>query len=131
LENCFRMLKIGGILILGVPTSIAETTVEHSPLFDDWEVICSKWGDLLIGKVGDSFEFFENVVFRGGPGTMLEMHQFSGAVLIATISGAGFFHVFIHEQAVANCGFWWPYYHETISQSSQKSNIIVCFKSGS
>ncbi|HLW12330.1 MAG TPA: hypothetical protein VKU81_06495 [Casimicrobiaceae bacterium] len=51
---------------------------------------------------------FDDPVFHGGPGTTLEMRQFSRTALIRHLEQAGFTRIRIADEPCATSGIAWP-----------------------
>jgi GT2 family glycosyltransferase len=77
-SNARRLLKPGGVLILTVPYSLQEQTIEHFPDLHDWKVIEREGHYELHNQRSDgSLSTYDDLVFHGGPGQTLEMRLFS------------------------------------------------------
>jgi SAM-dependent methyltransferase len=106
--NMRRLLKPGGLAVLTVPYGLAPRTVEHFPELHDYRI--DRVGDRYVmtnTTRGGRVEVFEDLVFHGGPGTTLEMRQFSEASLLADLAAAGWVDVKIHREPCEEFGVYW------------------------
>jgi len=86
-----KLLKSGGCLVLSVPYTLHEATVEHFPDLDEFEVVRALGGFCLLNRRRDGrLEVFDGLNFHGGPGHTLEMRLFSKAALLNHLAAAGF-----------------------------------------
>lgn len=108
-SNMRKMLKKGGFLVFSAPFTSAPETTEHFPGMVDFATcqIGDKW--LVVSEKADgSHEVYsENVVFHGGPGTVLEMRIFGHQVLLEQLRTAGF-EVEVFSTSVPEIGYYWP-----------------------
>lgn len=108
-HNMRRMLKKGGYLVFSTPFFDSPQTIEHFPGMVDFTTC--KVGDtwLVASKASDgSYQVCdENVVFHGGPGTVLEMRIFGRQSLISQLEEAGFM-VEVLDEAIPEIGYYWP-----------------------
>lgn len=104
-RNAWRLLKPHGVLIFTAPYSLAATTEEHFPDLHDHTV--AQLGDqmVLVNRTRDGqVQVFENLIFHGGPGSTLEMREFSEASLRNLFVAAGFRSVHIFGESYAPFG---------------------------
>ena len=85
------ILKPGGLFVLTVPFSLEPSTKEHFPSLAEFELAKFKDQHVLINRNhAGQLEIFENLVFHGGDGLVLEMRVFSKDELLSTLGSAGF-----------------------------------------
>jgi SAM-dependent methyltransferase len=90
-ENLRALLKPGGVLILSVPYSLEENTIEHFPNLHDYKIDGAGANRVLRNlTIAGQAEAFSDLVFHGGDGSTLEMRSFSQNSLIRTLENAGF-----------------------------------------
>lgn len=104
-----KMLKKGGVLVFSTPFTGAPETREHFPGMVDFTTcqIDDKW--LVVSRTAEGgYDVYDdNIVFHGGPGTVLEMRVFGREVLMAQLRDAGF-EVEIFADPVPEIGYYWP-----------------------
>jgi SAM-dependent methyltransferase len=99
-----RLLKPAGILILTVPYTLANETIEHFPALEDTGLAEVNGRTVLVNRLGDgNYEVFDQLVFHGGHGSTMEMRLFAEADIRAKLTAAGFTNV--HFEATANQKF--------------------------
>ena len=97
--GAFDLLKPGGALILSVPYSKLPQTIEHFPDLHRFEVVRRGERHVLVNHRRDGRrEEFDDLVFHGGPGAVLEMRVFCEQDLIARLQQAGFRRITIHGE---------------------------------
>ena len=104
-HNVYRMLRPNGLLIFTTPYSLEATTLEHFP--DLFEYNVARLGDhhVLVNRTrAGRVEFFDNLVFHGGPGATLEMRVFSENDLRTMLECAGFREIRIYSEEHAQFG---------------------------
>tara|TARA_B100000900_G_C20596966_1_gene723830 strand:- start:1321 stop:2169 length:849 start_codon:yes stop_codon:yes gene_type:complete len=100
-SNMYKILKNGGIVIFSVPYKKTGETIEHFPNLLNYEIIEKNGKKVLKNKtINGKIEYFDELVFHGGPGATLEMRYFSENSLLKEIKKAGFKNVKIFNQ---NC----------------------------
>ena len=107
--NACRLLKPNGVLILTVPYSIEDRTLEHYP--DLYEYNISKVGGqhVLINRTQQGvIQIFENLVFHLGSGAALEMREFAEVDLMAMLANTGFPEIHVHEENYEPFGILYP-----------------------
>lgn len=103
--GAFDLLKPGGWLILTVPFTLDDQTVEHYPQLSDFTV--AKLGEtyLVVGQTADGeYELYRDPVFHGGPGQTLEMRVFCRKDVEANLRAAGFTDIRFLEESVPEYG---------------------------
>jgi SAM-dependent methyltransferase len=109
-ENVRRLLKPDGVLVLSVPYSTDNETVEHFPELHDYELL--EEGDepiLKNVKKDGAEEIFDGLVFHGGDGVTLEMRLFSESSLIYNLRKAGFSQIRIYKTPDFDHGIYWRF----------------------
>jgi len=108
-RNAHRLLKPGGVLVFAVPFTLEPDTVEHFPLLHDYRLYKTNRGWQLRNRTADGrVEVHGDLVFHGGPGTTLEMRQFSRAALEREFTAAGFSRLRVAAEAFPAFGIAWP-----------------------
>lgn len=106
-DNLFRLLKPGGFAVFSTPWGGSGENVEHFPDLHDWQVIRLKSGYVLVNRTSTgALQTFDNLIFHGGPGSTLEMRQFSEDGLMANCRAAGF-HTIEMAQDYLEYGIGW------------------------
>ncbi len=108
-KNIFQILKSGGILVLTVPYGLQETTLEHFPDLNEFQ-ITNQAGDYTLRNVTKDgvTQEFHDLVFHGGPGMTLEMRVFAEKDLLRRLEKSGFSDVKVHRRPDLTCAAWWP-----------------------
>ena len=108
-ENVWRILRPGGIFILTVPYAPAPKTIEHFPDLNDFTLI-KKDSSYILRNVTESgaVQEFEQLVFHGGPGSVLEMRVFGEEDLLQHLRDAGFEDTKVYRAPDFLHGVWWP-----------------------
>jgi SAM-dependent methyltransferase len=108
-NNAFDLLKPDGTLLLTVPYTLDETTVEHFPELHKFDIFTDKNGVKIIrNQTRDGqTQIYNNLIFHGGEGETLEMRIFSKAGLIKILKDAGFVKIKFHEEPVYKYGIVW------------------------
>lgn len=108
-KNVWRILKPGGTLILTVPYTDAEETVEHFPSLNDYSLVETDGAPILRNiRVDGTVEEFRDLTFHVGPGWPLEMRVFAEHALCEELSAAGFHSVVVNNTPDFSHGIWWP-----------------------
>ena len=91
-KGAINLLKPGGALILTVPFSNEEETIEHFPDLNDYKVVQFQDDEFILVNrdVNGGYKVYENLVFHGGPGTTLEMRVFCRKDITQKFKDAGF-----------------------------------------
>lgn len=107
--NARRMLKPGGKLILTVPFSLHEDTLEHYPDLHDYRLEERDATFALVNVTREgATQVFSDLVFHGGPGSTLEMRVFSRDALVRDLRAAGFTRVRVADESHLPFGIHWP-----------------------
>lgn len=129
LINIKGMLKTDGILILSVPYLEGYETIEHFPHIDRFEITPVGDRHSLVNIAPDgTIEHFDNIIFHGGPGSVLEMRIFGEGDILAMLSYSGFTDVTIMEPTLPEIGYIWDYRteHPLWRGRLGKSCILIC-----
>jgi len=107
-ENAYKLLKPGGALVLTVPFVPNGATQEHFTDLHQFEIVDDGTKQRLrnVSKHGE-IQWFENLVFHGGPGATLEMRLFSYPSLLSELHRAGFDEIRTFQEPVPLFGI--PY----------------------
>ena len=111
-ENSRKLLKPGGVFIFSVPFSHpgiqGQATVEHFPNLHQYEIqqIDGRYRLKNTTQAGDT-EYFDDLVFHGGPGSTLELRLFSEWSLLQELERAGFADVTIYSGSDLRHGIHW------------------------
>jgi hypothetical protein len=90
-----------------VPFGWQEETIEHYPDLGDFTVVELGGDYALVSRDTDGkFVLYENPIFHGGPGTTLEMREFSLDGLMAELEAAGFTEIMLHADTVPEWGIF-------------------------
>ncbi len=109
-DNLAKLLKPGGFAIFSTPWESEGETVEHYPNLHDWKVVRLNSGYVLVNRTADGrLETFDRLHFHGGPGSTLEMREFSQAGLLANCAAAGFTRVEFAEDYAPFGIAWEPW----------------------
>ncbi len=107
--NARRMLKPGGKLILTVPFSLHEDTLEHYPDLHDYRIEERGATFTLVNLTREgATQVFTDLVFHGGPGSTLEMRVFAREALLRDLLAAGFTRVRVAAESHLPFGIHWP-----------------------
>ena len=106
--NTLKLLKPGGTLILTVPYTTASETIEHFPELHRYEIVKQNGEYRLCNQTIDGRrQWFDNLVFHGGPGTTLEMRVFCEADLDHQLASAGFSDIHFRGEPAYDAGIIW------------------------
>lgn len=94
IDNLFAILRPGGVLFLTVPARDGEST-EHFPALTSYEVFQDESGDwVLSGTTDDGAKYrATELLFHGGPGSVVEMRVCGRDTLHRSLTRAGFVDV--------------------------------------
>lgn len=109
-DNLYGLLKPGGAAVFSVPFSLEEETREHYPNLHKFSVSQDPDGGWVLNNetATGELEQFRNLVFHGGPGSTLEMREFSLPALKRHFDAAGFVDFRVHRESVFEYGIFWP-----------------------
>jgi len=109
-QGSFDILKPGGLLVLTVPFTDTPKTKEHFPNLHQFKVVNLGEDYILVNRTAEGgFELHKDLVFHGGPGSTLEMREFSRADVVHQLEEAGFIEVQVHEGSVPAWGILPPH----------------------
>jgi SAM-dependent methyltransferase len=126
MEEVLKLLKPQGALILSVPSSIDEETIEHYPDLHQYTVAQLNGNSIVVNRKKDgSFQVHENPVFHGGNGTTLEMRLFSRKDLAKKLRNAGFSEVIFLDDPAERFGiaFEGPWTHPLIARPPRSNTV--------
>ena len=104
-DNSFRLLKPGGHLILTLPFSNDEKTIEHFPDVKDFRIVDFDGKSVMVHRDHhDNYSVRTELVFHGGQGDTLEMRVFSRKNILELLANAGFTDIKVFEEPVARWG---------------------------
>ena len=108
-RNLRRLLRQDGVAIFTVPYGKTGRTIEHFPDLHDYAIVEMN-GRLVLRNVTKAgvLQIFDTVTFHGGPGSTLEMREFSEASLIEELHEAGFSTVQTYPARHLEHGIYWP-----------------------
>jgi SAM-dependent methyltransferase len=108
-KNAWKILRPGGVFILTVPYAPVPKTIEHFPDLNDFTLI-EKDNSYVLRNVTESgaIQEFEQLVFHGGPGSVLEMRVFGEEDLLQHLRDAGFEDTKVYRTPDFLHGVWWP-----------------------
>jgi SAM-dependent methyltransferase len=90
-EGAATLLKPGGVLILSVPYTLNDRTVEHFPNLHDYRITEHRGTRRLVNRRRDGgTETFDDLRFHGGRGMTLEMRVFCKRDVEEQLHAAGF-----------------------------------------
>lgn len=111
-ENVRRLLKPDGVFIFSVPYTHPggeqQPTREHFPDLYNYEIqhVDGRFRLKNTTRTG-AVEYFDNLVFHGGPGSTLEMRLFSEWSVLRELESAGFHDVTIYSGSDLQHGIHW------------------------
>lgn len=89
--NVCALLKPNGFLAMSVPYSLEETTREHFADLHEFGLVTAAGHLALVNRTrAGEWQVFDNLVFHGGPGSVLELRVFCESDLRSKLSSAGF-----------------------------------------
>ncbi len=112
-ENARKLLKPGGVFVFSVPFSHPGEglvpTKEHFPDLNDYSIKKTSTGYQLTNTTrGGDVQYFNDLVFHGGPGSTLEMRVFSESSMLDELTKAGFDDITIYSGSDLHHGIYWP-----------------------
>ena len=103
-----EMLKPGGLLVFSIPMKHEGSTDEHYPDLHEYKIVDLGSAPVLVNRtVNGELQVFENLVFHGGPGAVLEMRLVSVPDLLANLRNAGFVNIRPFDQTIEQHGIIW------------------------
>jgi SAM-dependent methyltransferase len=98
-SNVSRLLKPTGVLLLTLPYSIEDASLEHFPELYEYTITKLGEASVLVNRTrsGD-VQVFENLVFHLGSGAALEMRELCEKDLMKLLAGAGFAERRVHGE---------------------------------
>lgn len=111
-ENARKLLKPGGVFIFSVPFSHpgedGVPTQEHFPDLNEYSITKTSEGYQLKNTTRDGrVQYFNDLVFHGGPGSTLEMRVFSESSMLNELTKAGFDEITIYSGSDLRHGIHW------------------------
>ncbi len=116
-----KIVRPGGFVLLTVPCSAQERTVEHYPKLHDYRILEHDGRRTLVNRtIEGHVEEYHDLVFHGGPGETLEMRHFAMGDLEKRLAEAGFGTVEIFAQPDFRHGVYWehPYSVPVVATSA-------------
>jgi len=112
-ENVKKLLKPDGVFIFSVPFSHPGKkgihTKEHFPELYNYEIQTTAGGYRLKNTTrSGEVQYFDNLVFHGGPGSTLEMRVFTEWSILNELKNAGFHDITIYSEPDLRHGIYWP-----------------------
>lgn len=110
--NTRKLLKPKGVFIFSVPFSEyrgqPEPTLEHFPDLHDYQIeeVDGNFRLRNVTREGE-LQWFDNLVFHGGPGSTLELRLFSGWSVLAELNAAGFEDITFYSGSDLRHGIYW------------------------
>ena len=90
----FKILKPGGLLVFSIPYDLDGKSKEHFPNLYNYHIVNVDDSYALINKtIAGNLEFFDDLIFHGGPGTTLEMRRMALPEVLFSLQIAGFIDV--------------------------------------
>ena len=87
----FKILKPGGLLVFSIPYDLDGKSKEHFPNLYNYHIVNLDDSFALINKTrAGNLEFFDDLIFHGGPGTTLEMRRMALPEVLCSLQIAGF-----------------------------------------
>lgn len=130
--NVRKMLKPDGVFILTVPYAYSGSepvpTLEHFPELHRYELQFAEGRHRLKNTTADGqVQFFDDLVFHGGPGSTLELRLFSEWSLIQELESAGFDDVAIYSGSDLRHGVYWkdPWSLPIAARVRARNNVEV------
>ncbi len=93
-QNVCHMLKPAGVFVFTVPYSLESTTTERFGKLHDFGFAQLSDRIVLVNRTPEGeAQVFDDLIFHGGPGSTLEMREFSESALKSLLAAAGFTEV--------------------------------------
>ncbi|MDR3413184.1 MAG: methyltransferase domain-containing protein [Formivibrio sp.] len=107
-DNALLLLKPGGVMIFTVPYVEGEST-EHFPELNRFSLCMSGDRWVLVNETSDGrIQEYSDLIFHGGPGSVLEMRLFGKDALMRHARNAGFGAIQIYDAEYSGNGIVWP-----------------------
>lgn len=104
-DNSYHLLKSGGMLMLTVPFTLFEDSIEHFPDLYDYKITKIDNEYILENKTRNGeTQTFKDLIFHGGAGETLEIRVFSEKALRKHLEDAGFVDICFHREPVLEFG---------------------------
>ncbi|HLH01037.1 MAG TPA: class I SAM-dependent methyltransferase [Bryobacteraceae bacterium] len=104
-----RLLKPNGVLVLTLPYSIEDQSLEHFPDLYEYTVAQVGGESVLVNRTREGqVQVYENLVFHLGSGAALEMPELCEKDLMPMLSRAGFADVKVHGESYEAFGVLYP-----------------------
>ncbi|HEX6896664.1 MAG TPA: class I SAM-dependent methyltransferase [Bryobacteraceae bacterium] len=104
-----RLLKPNGVLVMTLPYSIEEHSLEHFPDLYEYAITQVGGKSVLVNRTrAGEIQVFENLVFHLGSGAALEMRELCEKDLMPMLSRAGFAEVRVHGESYQPFGVLYP-----------------------
>jgi len=112
-ENTRKLLKPDGVFIFSVPFTHpgveSQPVLEHFPELHNYSIQEADGHFRLKNTTrAGEVQYFDDLVFHGGPGTTLEMRLFSEWSILTEMENAGFHDVTIYSGSDLRHGIYWP-----------------------
>jgi hypothetical protein len=106
-RNSYELLCSGGKLILTVPYTLSDDTIEHFPNMYKHQIRNDN-GKYVVDNItrDGKVEIYEDLTFHGGDGNTLEMRIFSLSILLGMLSDVGFKDIMILQEPVFEYGIY-------------------------
>ena len=109
-KNVRSLLRDGGLLVLTVPFTGEQETVEHFPELHHFQILGDKNNHYLLNVTREGKEQrYNNLTFHGGKGATLEMRIFSRAGVLSLLENSGFREIQIHSESLPEWGIVHPH----------------------
>jgi SAM-dependent methyltransferase len=109
-DGARKVLKRGGVLILTVPFTNTQNTIEHFDEFEDFKLVRIGSENVVVGRKADgTFAVRTDLVFHGGPGQTLEMRVFCRKDIERLLFRAGFTSVQVMQDSCLDWGIVHPH----------------------
>lgn len=113
-ENVRELLKPDGVFIFSAPFTHPGgeplPTKEHFPELYDYEIQETNGHFRLKNTTrAGVIQYFDNLVFHGGPGSTLELRLFSEWSIVNEMGSAGFHDITIYSGSDLRHGIYWPH----------------------
>ena len=98
-SNVSRLLKPSGVLLLTLPYSIEDTSLEHFPQLYEYAITKLGEASVLVNRTRSGvIQVFENLVFHLGSSAALEMRELCERDLMTLLANTGFPEHHVHGE---------------------------------